>query len=132
PAQRAKLIGQPTAIVVEPANLTLTGSRATQQIVVTGRYADGGLRDLTPLCEITADPVVVLANGGFVLAAKNGTGALTINAGGQTARVLVTVKEADKPQPVRFRHELIAALNVGGCNAGACHGTPSGKNGFKL
>ena len=27
---------------------------------------------------------------------------------------------------------MIAALNVGGCNAGACHGTPSGKNGFKL
>jgi hypothetical protein len=23
-------------------------------------------------------------------------------------------------------------MNVGGCNAGACHGTPSGKNGFKL
>src|SRR6202011_5416876 len=31
-----------------------------------------------------------------------------------------------------FRHEVIAALNVGGCNAGACHGTPSGKGGFKL
>src|SRR5439155_26072259 len=31
-----------------------------------------------------------------------------------------------------FRHEFIAALNVGGCNAGACHGTPSGKGGFKL
>ena len=23
-------------------------------------------------------------------------------------------------------------MNVGGCNMGACHGTPSGKNGFKL
>src|SRR5207248_125620 len=28
--------------------------------------------------------------------------------------------------------DLIAALNVGGCNSGACHGTPNGKNGFKL
>src|SRR5206468_8149752 len=35
-------------------------------------------------------------------------------------------------QPVSFRNELIASLNVGGCNSGACHGTPSGKNGFKL
>jgi hypothetical protein len=33
---------------------------------------------------------------------------------------------------VSFRHQVIAALNVGGCNAGACHGTPSGKNGFRL
>src|SRR5262249_36191747 len=43
-----------------------------------------------------------------------------------------TVKDLDRPHPVSFRHELIAALNVGGCNSGACHGTPSGKNGFKL
>src|SRR5262249_41624411 len=34
--------------------------------------------------------------------------------------------------PVSFRREVIASLNVGGCNQGACHGTPSGKNGFRL
>src|SRR5438445_13545150 len=61
PAERAKLIGQPAALIVEPATLTLSGPRATQQLVVTGRYADGSLRDLTPLCDISADPVVVLA-----------------------------------------------------------------------
>ena len=38
----------------------------------------------------------------------------------------------DKPSPVSFRRDVIAAMNVGGCNMGACHGTPSGKNGFKL
>jgi hypothetical protein len=38
----------------------------------------------------------------------------------------------DKPQPVSFRHEVIAALNVAGCNQGACHGIPSGRGGFKL
>src|SRR6202011_6286511 len=43
-----------------------------------------------------------------------------------------TVKDLEKPQPVSFRREVIASMNVGGCNAGACHGTPSGKNGFKL
>ena len=132
PAERAALIGQPASIVVEPPSLTLTGPRATQQIVVTGRYADGSVRDLTPLCDISGDAVVVLARGGFVLPAKNGTGALTVKAGPQAVRVPVTVKDLDRPTPVSFRHELIAALNVGGCNMGACHGTPSGKNGFKL
>ena len=38
----------------------------------------------------------------------------------------------DAASPVSFRRDVIAAMNVGGCNAGACHGTPSGKNGFKL
>src|SRR5437667_430373 len=53
-------------------------------------------------------------------------------AAGQTVRVPVTVKDLTQTQPVSFRNDLIAALNVGGCNSGACHGTPSGKNGFKL
>jgi hypothetical protein len=40
--------------------------------------------------------------------------------------------QQDGPTAVSFRHDVIAAFNVAGCNAGACHGTPSGKNGFKL
>ncbi|WP_020468054.1 DUF1549 and DUF1553 domain-containing protein [Zavarzinella formosa] len=34
--------------------------------------------------------------------------------------------------PVSFRRQIVPILTVAGCNAGACHGTPSGKNGFKL
>jgi len=133
PAKKNALIGQPTALVVEPPSVTLAGPRATQQLVVTGRYADGSIRDLTPVCDFTAEgAVVVLAKGGFVLPAKNGSGALVVKAGAQSVRVPVVVKDLEKPQPVSFRNDMIAALNVGGCNQGACHGTPSGKNGFKL
>src|ERR1700722_421108 len=34
--------------------------------------------------------------------------------------------------PVDFRTDVIAALSHAGCNAGACHGSPQGKNGFRL
>lgn len=34
--------------------------------------------------------------------------------------------------PVSFRREVVPLLTRLGCNAGACHGTPSGKNGFRL
>ena len=34
--------------------------------------------------------------------------------------------------PVEFRRDVIAALSRAGCNQGACHGSPQGKNGFKL
>src|SRR5262249_43686776 len=113
--------------------LTLTGPRATQQVVVTGRYADGSVRDLTPFCEWTVEAADLLTlDGGFVAPRKNGQSALVIKAGGQTARVPVTVTEVDAAKPLSFRHDMIAALNVGGCNQGACHGTPSGKGGFKL
>jgi hypothetical protein len=131
---KARVVGQPTALLVQPENLTLDGPRAVGQLVVTGRYADGGVRDLTPFCEFTleGDPVAAVAAGGFVVPRRDGAATLLVKAGGQTARVPVRVRDVERPQPVSFRHEVIAAFNVGGCNAGACHGTPSGKNGFKL
>jgi hypothetical protein len=36
------------------------------------------------------------------------------------------------PALVGFRHQFVAALNVGGCNAGACRGIPSGRGGLRL
>jgi len=132
--ERAGMIGSPTSIIVLPGSINLVGTRAHQQIVVAGRYADGSLRDLTPLCDVsckTADLVAIEA-GGYVTARKNGTSTLVVKAGTQTIDVPLVVKDTDKPQPVSFRNDVIAALNVGGCNSGACHGTPSGKGGFKL
>ena len=34
--------------------------------------------------------------------------------------------------PIDFRTDVIAALSRAGCNSGACHGSPQGKNGFRL
>ena len=34
--------------------------------------------------------------------------------------------------PASFRRDVLPVLTRAGCNAGACHGTPSGKNGFRL
>jgi Protein of unknown function (DUF1553)/Protein of unknown function (DUF1549) len=134
PALKSQLVGQPMALVVQPRNITLAGPRAMQQIVVTGIYADGGIRDLTPFCEMAAESpgIAALQLEGLLTPEKEGETAIRIQAGGQTVRLPVRVTDLSRPEPVSFRHELIAALNVGGCNAGACHGTPSGKNGFRL
>jgi hypothetical protein len=42
------------------------------------------------------------------------------------------VHASDGTRPVSFRHDVEPILTRAGCNAGACHGTPSGKNGFRL
>src|SRR3954470_19725092 len=39
---------------------------------------------------------------------------------------------AAEQAPVDFRTDVIAALSHAGCNQGACHGSPQGKNGFRL
>ncbi len=133
PAARTKIVGTPKSLSVSPATLVLTGGRATAQPVVTGLYADGTVRDLTHFAEIKAEGGIVAIDGDrFVTPIKNGSATLTVSAGGQTAKVPVEVKGMDSHIPVSFRNDVIASLNVGGCNSGACHGTPSGKNGFKL
>jgi len=132
--ERAAVIGQPISLVVQPQTIRLSSARATQQIIVTGRYSDGSERDLTPFCVLSAEArdVVTISPGGFLQPGKNGQTTLVVKAGPCTIRIPVVVENFDKPQPISFRHEFIGALNVAGCNQGACHGLPSGRGGFKL
>jgi hypothetical protein len=134
PGERAKIVGQPQAVTVTPASIVLDGPMSMVQPVITGRYADESLRDLTHFCDIQVENpgIISLDADRFALPKQNGSTTLVIRAGSQTVRVPVTVKNLDQQKLVSFRHDVIAALNVGGCNSGACHGTPSGKNGFKL
>ena len=134
PADKAKVIGQPIALQVQPSSIILTGPRSRQQLVVTGVYADGTVRDLTPFIDIQteAGAIVHVSDEQVILPLKTGVTNLLVKTSDRQLRVPVTVRDFDKPQPISFRDDLIAALNVGGCNSGACHGTPNGKNGFKL
>ncbi|VTT97759.1 Ig-like domain-containing protein OS=Singulisphaera acidiphila (strain ATCC BAA-1392 / DSM 18658 / VKM B-2454 / MOB10) GN=Sinac_2724 PE=4 SV=1: Big_2: PSCyt2: PSD1 [Gemmataceae bacterium] len=132
--ERAAVIGQPVALDVAPGDVKLVGVRDARQLVVSGKYSDGTVRDLTAVADLRVEPagVVDLQEGGFLRPKKNGTATVTVGAGGKVVKVPVAVSGLDQPAPVSFRRDVIAALNVGGCNMGACHGTPSGKNGFKL
>ncbi len=134
-AERSALIGAPGELIVVPGPaLTLSGPRDVIQLVVTGKYANGQTRDLTAVIEASssAPEVLVIGEALFLRGKKNGTATLTLKAGGKSATVSVIVKDFETSKPVSFRNDVVATLNVGGCNMGACHGTPSGKNGFKL
>jgi len=131
---RAVLIGQPVSLSVQPETIRLVGPTAMRQVLVTGHYSDGSERDLTTVCDlqVEAADVAKTGRGGLVRPLKSGETALVIRAGERTARAAIVVTDFDKPQPVSFRQDVIAAINVAGCNSGACHGIPSGRGGFKL
>jgi hypothetical protein len=44
----------------------------------------------------------------------------------------VEVTAYTQPRAVSFEFDALAALSKQGCNSGACHGSPSGKGGFRL
>ncbi len=115
-----------------------SGPRDMRQILVTGRYSDGSERDLTNACELGADsPNVVKISRGGLLSVLNRRceTALVVLEAGRTDGACPGGRHSmfDKPQPISFRYDFNALpLNVAGCNAGACHGIPSGRGGFKL
>src|SRR5262245_35058279 len=113
-AARAKVIGQTTALLVQPERIVLSGPRAREQVVVTGKYADGSIRDLTPFVELSIEGgVATVQDGGYLVPVKSGDGSLLVKAGGATAKVALSVKDFDTPQPVSFRRDVIGAMNVG-------------------
>jgi len=124
--------GEPAALEIAPAIVQLDGPRATCQLVVTGRTADGKRLDLT--ADAAVDPCDLIA-----------AAAARIPQGGEGR-----LRATHNP---RRRADRTSSCRCGECDGGpagrlpargrrgherrrlqpgACHGTPNGKNGFRL
>jgi hypothetical protein len=127
------LIGTPTSVAIGPESPPLRGRHSTRQMIATGRYADGSVRDLTRLLFWTSlDPAVAtVSDQGQVFPRGNGTATIVARHGSIESSAVVKVQQMDQPAPVSFRRDVIPAISQAGCNTGACHGTPTGKGGFR-
>lgn len=117
-----------------PGNLALQGADQAQQLIITGHFANGGVRDLTAQTTWrAADPRVVrVEKNGLLISVGNGTTEVTAEVLGKTTKFTVSVVGADQEQPINFTNEIVPIFSKLGCNAGACHGKASGQNGFRL
>lgn len=122
------------ALVVEPAAVTLQGHRSSQQLLVSQPVAAGTFADVTrdATYESSAPSVAVVTSSGLIVPRAHGSAEIVVRMGDRVARVAVQVVDYDRPDPVDFESDVIAALSKAGCNQGACHGSPQGKNGFRL
>jgi Protein of unknown function (DUF1553)/Protein of unknown function (DUF1549) len=136
PAQAAAGTVNPTTgdIRIAPTSVTLSGRRATQQMIATNRGADGSISDGTRSVEWgVRDPrIASISPRGRVVPLRNGTTTVLARLGSSEVEASVTVEGMDRPAPVSFRRDVIPAFSQAGCNMGACHGTPTGKGGFRL
>ena len=119
---------------VLPPHSTLTGRRATAQLVATARGADGAVQDQTRSVEwASSNPSVAsVTPKGRVIPKGNGTVTIVAHKGSLEASTTVTVQAMEKAAPVSFRQDVIPSFSQAGCNTGACHGTPTGKGGFHM
>lgn len=127
-------LGAPKEVMVEPTTAALVGPRSTRQLVATAIDADEARRDLTRVVQwVSENPDVVRVDGhGQLHPVGNGSTRVIARAGSFEVAMRVEVSGLDQPQPVSFRNDVIAAFSQAGCNMGACHGTPTGKGGFRL
>ena len=118
---------------LQPETVTLSGPRAHQQLIATAVMESGHPRDVTAevACE-SSDPNVVAIENAVLKPVANGTAVVTVRMGDETATTQVTVTNVEQADPISFHNETLAALTQAGCNMGACHGSPSGKAGFRL
>jgi hypothetical protein len=129
----AVVVGDPATITVVPEKIILNGKRSRQQVIVTGQYANNELRDLTPVAEfVSSAPQIVKIENGVLLPVANGAAQVVAKISGKEAKAEVTVQGMELAAPVSFKNGTLAALSKAGCNMGACHGSPSGKGGFRL
>jgi Protein of unknown function (DUF1553)/Protein of unknown function (DUF1549) len=123
---------EPVLIRVVPEAIELSTARDRQGIVVQAEYSDGSTRDVTALasCTIAGDVATVAA--GIVAPRADGSGLLKVKYRRTEAEVPIEVKRAPAIEPVRFRSDVLPVFTKAGCNTGKCHGSASGKDGFRL
>lgn len=127
------VVGAPDAIEVFPSEIKLQTNRRRMHVIVSGLYADGQQQDLTRAAEFaSSDDSIVSVRSGVAFPMGNGNAVILVRAGQHEARIPVEVTGFEAADPVSFQYETLVALSKHDCNSGACHGSPSGKAGFRL
>ena len=123
----------PTQLRVFPEEVRLDSARDFQRVIVQEVAPDGSTVDLTETARLSiADPRVCDLDRGFLIPVGNGSTRIRVEANGQLVEVPVSVSRANEYPPLSFRNEVLAVLTRAGCNTGKCHGSASGKDGFRL
>lgn len=122
-----------TALVVEPASVTLSGPTEAAQIVVTAHLRDGTTVDATrAVASQWSVPVADLSRQGQLKPVSDGDGTLTLTLGSAAVRLPVAVSGRGAPLHPDYVRDVMPVLSRLGCNTGTCHGAQDGRNGFKL
>src|ERR1051326_5658211 len=74
---------------------------------------------------------IEIDKAGYIQPRKPGHTDVIVSLGALKAKLPVTVKDAAVPE-IHFVRDVQPVLSKLGCNAGTCHGSAKGKNGFKL
>ena len=119
---------------LHPADISLTGAKAGQQLLVVEEEKGQAIAERRGgIVFSSSNPKVAVIEEGRVRAVGDGEAIVTArSADGKQAEAKVRVAKAGAGDAPSFRNQIIPILTRVGCNSGACHGALAGKGGFKL
>lgn len=120
-------------LAVFPTRISLSHRRESQEVVVQLLAEDGSTKDVTDLAQMEiAQPTIARLTQGFIQPVSDGKTEMIIRHEGQSTRIPIEVTHSSQPAELRFRNDVLPVLTRAGCNTGKCHGSASGKDGFRL
>ena len=122
-------------LAVYPGKAQLDHAADPQRLTVVYTQADGVTLDVTQAAGVAfaaPDIAVWESETGRVLPQADGTTEIAFTYEGQTVSAPVTVANAGATPAMSFRNDVLPVLMRAGCNAGSCHGSAQGKNGFRM
>lgn len=124
---------QVVALESFPATVELTHRLDYRQLLITGQLASGEVVDLTRMARLSQTPTsVTVSSTGLVEPVQDGAEQLVYEVAGQSLNIPVKVTGAKTLRKPSFVQDVQPSFSRMGCNAGTCHGSKNGKNGFKL
>ena len=121
------------SIEVSPQAIQLNSPFAYNQLIVTAKLPTGEYIDATRTAEIKIQGnAATVSKTGMVEPANSGKSILTVSLGSSTTSIPVTVTGLQDEMKVDYIRDVMPVMSRLGCNAGTCHGSKDGKNGFKL
>ena len=116
-------------------SFAIAGKDGAQQLIVTGHYSTGQVRDLSRKVTYEATPadVATIDSSGYVTPLKEGAATIHVKTdGGIDAQTQVTVTNIAVDLPINFPNQITPIFVKYGCSGGGCHGKSGGQNGFAL
>lgn len=116
-----------------PTNINLSSAKSIQRIVVQATYADGLTRDVTTEASYKlANSKLVRLQDASLYPAADGQTELRVSYKGRKLSIPVSVSSTTNQSPISFKLDVMPVFMKAGCNAGSCHGSSRGKDGFRL
>lgn len=120
-------------LLCEPATISLGSITEYTQVIVTATLTSGDTVDVTRLCRMHVDGgTATVSSSGVVTPLKDGASILIAELGELTTVSDIVVSDLSKRRSPDYVRDVMPVISRMGCNAGTCHGSKDGKNGFKL